>query len=211
MKYSRLFTLILSLLVLFSLGCSQNRQLAKRSESFLKKGDYYQASVFAIKSLQLNPANQKALENLHFSHPRAVERKLLSIQNLKNEKQAKNWPAILELYVDLQNMNEALQALPTLSDSHSGSLVLFDAQSYSAQILEAKQESAEYYYRKGIHYSMQSANKEIQKQAAEEFKKALAYDAEYKDAFIRYQEARQKAVHRIAILPFEDKSGSAKR
>ena len=96
-------------------------------------------------------------------------------------------------------------------DADTGERIKFDYLDYSADIAEAKTESADYYYRQGMHYSMMSGDSSTQKKAAGYFKSAMQYIADYKDSALRYEECRQKAIRRIAILPFEDKSGSRNR
>jgi hypothetical protein len=79
------------------------------------------------------------------------------------------------------------------------------------EIAEAKEQAADYNYRQGVHFSMLSSEAATQRQAAGYFKAALSYIPDYKDSALRYEKRAINAIRRIAILPFEDKSGSQDR
>jgi len=71
---------------------------------------------------------------------------------------------------------------------------------------ETKNNTAEVHYREG-KLLIQNADIESQRQAVEEFKKAQEYCLGYKDSEKLYEKARQGGIKRIAIMPFEDKTG----
>ncbi len=66
--------------------------------------------------------------------------------------------------------------------------------------------AAEGYYQEGQRL-LKMDGVDIQKQAAKEFKTAMSYVSGYKDSADLYERARKAGIKRIAIIPFEDKSG----
>lgn len=70
--------------------------------------------------------------------------------------------------------------------------------------------AAEGYYQEGLRLARQDGVN-IQKQAAKEFKTAMTFVADYKDSATQYEKARKAGIKRVAIIPFEDKSGKAGR
>jgi hypothetical protein len=86
-----------------------------------------------------------------------------------------------------------------------------DIFNYSVELKEATQNAAEYHYQKGIHFSMTGTDAATQKQAAGHFKLALGLIPNYKDSTARYEEARSKAVRRIAVVGFDDRSNTKDR
>lgn len=66
--------------------------------------------------------------------------------------------------------------------------------------------AAEGYYQEGNRLLKQE-DIDIQKQAAKEFKTAMSYVSGYKDSASLYERARKGGLKRIAIIPFDDKSG----
>lgn len=212
MKLSRIgILLLLILLAGFAAACSKNKQLYKKADSYLKRGDFQNASLMAVESLKLKPAYSKAQEALKEAYPKALQEHRERIAILKDTNSGENWPQILDSYQALQTLNSAVRSLPTLIDTETGERIRFDYRDYSPEIKEAKTQSADYYYLQGIHYSMLSSDAATQRKAAGFFKSSLRYVPDYKDSALRYEEARQKAIRRIAILPFEDKSGSRGR
>lgn len=70
--------------------------------------------------------------------------------------------------------------------------------------------TAEGYYQEGKLLS-RDKNIDVQKQAAKAFAAAQEAMPGYKDAAASYQRSRSAAIKRIAIVPFEDRSGKARQ
>lgn len=212
MKFFRMcILLILIVLAGLSVACSKNKQIYKQADSQLKRGNYHGASIYAAQSLMLKPSYDKAQQALKAAYPKAVQEHLSDIASLMSANNAENWPEILRSYEFLKTLNESVRDLPEIINANTGEQLRFDYRDYSPEIAEAKTQSAQYFYAQGVHYSQLSSSVAVQKQAALFFKKATNYVPGYKDSFIRYLEARQLAMRRIAILPFEDKSGTRNR
>ena len=78
---------------------------------------------------------------------------------------------------------------------------------YEIELQDIKENAASYYYDTANEY-MQKDDQESYKIAAQSFKKIRKYYTNYKNSEELYNHCRQKAMKRIAILQFENKSGS---
>lgn len=198
--------------LIFSLnGCARNKRYQSRAETQLKQGNYESATYYAIEALKLKPGFRKAQITLKDSYPLAILARSERIMMLQERDGNEKWEVLLTEYLALEQLNNAIRSLPPLINPDTGMRINLDVRDYSTQIYEAKQKTADYYYQKGVHQSRMDSSKEGQRIAAEYFKKAMEFLPNYLDSASRYEAARQKAVTRIAILPFEDKSGSGNR
>lgn len=80
------------------------------------------------------------------------------------------------------------------------------ANGFVPQYKDASTLAAEGYYQEGLLLSKNDAV-DIQKQAAKAFKAAEGFVPGYKGASTLYDKARKAGIKRIAIIPFENKSG----
>jgi hypothetical protein len=126
---------------------------------------------------------------------------------LKTLEREEKWGELVVEYSLLEELYEMVRPLSSKLYTQTGNLIRFDVRDYSVELQEARTNAAEIHYQKGIHLSLMSTDASTQKQAAVHFKQAYQYIANYKDSVVRYEASRQKAIRRIAILPFEDKSG----
>ena len=85
------------------------------------------------------------------------------------------------------------------------------ANSYISGYKDALALAAEGYYQEGLRLSKQRDDVNIQKQAAKEFKTAISFVSGYKDSDALYEKARKFGIKRVAVIPFEDKSGKASK
>ena len=84
------------------------------------------------------------------------------------------------------------------------------ANGFVSQYKDASTLAAEGYYQEGLLLSKNDAV-DIQKQAAKAFTTAQQFVPGYKDAAALYDKAHKVGVKRIAIIPFDDKSGKGGR
>jgi TolB-like protein len=108
---------------------------------------------------------------------------------------------------DLKNLPPAAFQVKKKSD------LAFEYKEYYNELAAAKkklemgmEEAAESHYQ-GALGLMQAGGIENNKAAAKEFKKAMGYVADYRDCHQKYEEARRAGTTRVAIIPFENKSG----
>jgi len=84
------------------------------------------------------------------------------------------------------------------------------ANSFVANYKDSGNLAAEGYYQEGLLLS-KNPERAVQKQAAKAFKAAQEFMPGYKDAASLYAAAQKNGITRIAIIPFQDKSGTATR
>ena len=206
-NHALLLVMIALLLVSGFAGCSKNKKLHKKALTFLERGNYDKATMLAAESLLLKPDYDKAFYTLQEAYPKANQRHLDEISALKNSEDEDKWESILAEYMALDELHRTIRKLPALSDPNTGVRLSFDLRDYSSEIKEAKTNTAENYYQKGVHQSMIDSSRSSQKKAAKLFRSALNLVPDFKDSASRYETARQNAITRVAITAFEDKSG----
>lgn len=210
-NHALLFVIMMLLLVSGFAGCSKNKSLQKKAQTYFEKGNYDAATFLAAESLQLKPDYDKAFYTLKEAYAKANQRHLDEISALDNSESEDKWEDILREYLALDKLHQAVRKLPTISDPISGARLIFDQRDYSSEISQARNNAAENYYQKGIHQSRMDSSRSSQKKAAGFFKSALYLTPGYKDSASRYETARQNAILRVAIIAFENRSGVGDR
>lgn len=195
------------------------REFAKDSESKFATQQFDDAVVLAISALMKEPSWERAIEALQQALPASIRNNENKIAQLK-ESTAKftgdytveECQEIVTRYSNLVAISDKLMNLPEIK-LKKGNPIKFDIKNYGADLRQAKEEllknkelAAEKHYQLGQDLLKQN-NIEKNKIAAKEFKKALQYIPDYKDASSMYDQARKLAIKRIAIMPFENKSG----
>ncbi len=69
------YLLVLIVVTFLSVTCSSNKRT-------LQRGDYYNATMGAIKTLRSNPNSKKSIEVLQQAYPLAIENSMRKIQML---------------------------------------------------------------------------------------------------------------------------------
>jgi len=192
-------------------GCAKNKQLQNQAQKHFERGDFSAATYLSVESLKLKPDFADAQRTLKSAYPLAKQGHIDSIAQLHTRSDEMKWEQIVDEYLALKELNDAVLSLPQLKDPDTRQIVRFDIYDYSSQLDTASNNAAEYYYNTGVDLGRRSSAREMQKNAAQAFKKAMNFVAGYKDSAERYDIARQKATLRIAVMPFEDRSGSRGR
>lgn len=170
------------------------------------KGNYDTALSYAISSLKLKPDYDKSQSLIKEAFPKAVEAHESNIKELNLSTAKFKWDTIVSEYEQLIKLNKDVKGLPTLTDVTTKEIIKFEIKDYTENLLKAKTNAAETHYQEGLRL-IKDEKIDIQKQAAKEFKTALAYIPGYKDSENLYEKGRRAGIKRIAIIPFEDKSG----
>jgi TolB-like protein len=149
-------------------------------------------------------------------HESRITQLKLSPEPFKGDDSVHEREQIVREYETVIRLQTEVKSLPRVVNPKTKQPLAFEFKEYSAALAEAKErvidareKAAEMHYQKGIHLSNQPGVNN-QKAAAKEFARALESAPNYKDAAARYEVCREVAIRRMAIIPFENKSGKTK-
>jgi len=193
----------------FMISCASMTQYGKLEKSSRQNyaiGNYDDAVLGCAASLKLNRDYEKSQILIQDAFKAAVNKHKSQIAALKSSIDKFRWDNVVEEYEGLIKINSAVGELPTIQNKKTKEILKFEIVNFSAELSEAKANAAEAHYQEGLLLS-RTNDLDIQKRAAKEFKASIAYISEYKDAAVLYEKARKAGLKRIAIIPFEDRSG----
>lgn len=210
MKSERyLLKIWVSILVLSLLGCtffSEFAKLERNARDAYERADYDTAVFMLAKSLQISQDYEKSqilMADAFLMANRIHTDKIAEINKSNHEFKYDN---LVREYQSLINLHDAVKILPPVRHPKTGALLDLVIIDYSAKLEKSKQMAAESHYAAGNTLAA-SPDLDQQKAAAKQFKKALSFVSDFKDAEDRYQSSRKAGVKRIAVFPFEDLSG----
>lgn len=183
-----IYTCLLSVLIT---ACSS-------SKSYLERNDEDKALQDAVKKLNKNGTDEKALAAVPVLYANILQKHLTKINSFKTSNDAGRWDKIIGEYEDLQDAYNAVL-------NSNSAFKLLTPQSFSTQLLETKQSAAENYYRDGIEYSAKPGRDNARK-AYTAFKRSDKYINGYKDASAKMNEAYENAIVDVVINPVQDDS-----
>ena len=203
-KYSIsiLFILLLSACSVFT----AHGRTYSNAEKAQKRGDYYQSVLECVKSLKVKRQFEKPLLLLDDVFPKAIKSYNQKIDRLLKKEQ-KNWDLIIKFYREIIYMIDSVEQLNLLKQE-----IWFnssDIRDYEYELKNTKENAAIFYYENATEL-MHKESQESFKKAAQSFKKSQSYISDFKDSEELYFFCRQKAMKRIAIMAFENKSGATK-
>jgi len=200
---------VVMILLTLICGCATLMQYGKLEGSARRnyqRGNYDLAVLDCVASLKLKPDYAKAQALIKDAFRMAVDAHEGKINELKPSSAKFRWDEIVSEYEALNKLNGAIKSLPPLVDKKTKETIRLEVTDYSQDMSTAKTNAAESHYQEGIFLS-QNGDNDSQKQAAKEFKECERFCPVYKDAAELYEKARQSGIKRIAIIPFEDKTG----
>lgn len=204
----RVCTILAVFLIFFSLaGCSY-MQYTSSAEKYIKSRDYYNAVLKLCYALNDNPKYDKAINLIVSVYPQAIRAEEDDIENVKASSDKFKWDSVVEKYDRIFNMQKAIKELPEIIDKKSETIVKFEIKNYDDVYAASKDNAAEGHYLEGKKLAQKTEDREAQKSAAKEFKKAVWFVAGYKDSEQLYEKARKSGMCRM-IIYFEDKSGAS--
>jgi TolB-like protein len=198
----------LILLIIFVAACSKNVTLYRQASKEYNKAQYEKSLDSSVASLMLKPEYKNAQKLIKKTYPKVIAIREARINQIEAAKEEDMWDKLVAEYTALISIQNKIAPINPMRDKKTGATYEFETKNYETPLAESKLKAAETHYNKGIQLAQSSDNPDTQREAAEEFKTALNYIPNYKDAELRYQQTRESAIKRIAILPFEDKSGS---
>ncbi|MEN7546705.1 CsgG/HfaB family protein [Rapidithrix thailandica] len=226
-QYNLLFqTVFLLFLLNSSTSCAQSaRKLRVDGEKYFESRQFDHAVTSAINSLYKKPdKNKKAQELLQLSFPRFVTdykdqiaRLKASSKDFQDDKTVDMRKEIVVRYEKLINVAKDIQNLPPEAFIVKRSKpISFEYEDFYEKLAEAKsklnsgiEDAAEYHYQEALRL-MELGGLENSKTAAKTFKKAMSYVPDYKDSADKYETARKAGTLRLAIIPFDNKSGTSR-
>lgn len=173
MKKSLLYTLTL----LFIISCSTSKQIEKAVSS----GNYDQAIYDALGKLRTNKDKKGKAEiitMLEDAYNKATQRDLKDIEYLKKDNNPENYLKIYDLYVGLDNRQEAIK--PVLPLYVNNREVKFDMKDYSSQIIANKNNASQHLYNNAVAL-LKSNNKMDYRYAYEDFQEIEHINPNFKD------------------------------
>jgi hypothetical protein len=195
--------------ILLILGCaslSKYGKLEKSARKHYQQKNYDIAFNHCISSLRLKPQYDKAQLLMQDIFKKVVEYHQNKIENYTNSMERFKYDDIVSEYKILININNEINSLPQLIDKKTKEEIIFDTIDYSEEYLNAKRLAAESHYAEGDRLSKINTL-DSQKAAAKQFGIAIKYVQNYKDSADRYEICRKAGIKRMAIIPFENKSG----
>lgn len=202
-----------TLLLCLMLGCaglSQYGKLESSARKYYQRGNYDLAVFDCARALKINSSYEKAQILIQDAFRAAVNSHESKLAELKPSKAKFKWDEIVTEYEALLKLNKTIKELPTLKVKKTNEVIKFEITDYSENLAEASTNAAEAHYQEGLDLS-EKEGIDIQKQAAKEFKAAMVFIPEYKDAGTLYERSRTAGIKRLAIIPFEDKSGKGRK
>lgn len=190
-------------------GCAtfmEYGKLEKKARGNYQRGSYDAAVFDCAAALRLKPDYGKAQALVKDAFRMAVDAHESRIRELSSSSSKSKWDDIVSEYEALIKLNQAIKGLPTIRDKRTGEVVEFEVTDYTQAMAEAKENAAEAHYQEGIRLA-QYEDIDSQKQAAKEFREAEEFCPGYRDAANLYERARRAGLKRIAIIPFEDRTG----
>ncbi len=162
----------------------------KEAEKSYKQGDYDKAVSNSVASLKEKPDYEKSIALLNEAAPLAYEEHKTSAEK---QEAMRNWDGAVHEY-------RIIEHLVNLVSSVGRDFPTIDV---SSKREKACQNAAESHYQQGLSF----LNTGQSKDAAVEFRRAKEFVPSYKDCETLYTKARQEAIKRIAVMPFEDLTG----
>ena len=212
MKNLRFLSIVTLMCIAFLTSCAtKHGDLMKSAQLNYQANEYEAALRDAAAALKLKPDYDKAQDFIVTFFNAAVQVRKDKIKSLEATPDRFKWDGIVAEYKGLIEINNLVKNLPPTALVHKKTKqrITFETKDYTSQLGQASERAAEVHYQEGIRIAAEGNDVDTQKAAAKAFKKAEEYVPGYKDAGIRYKESRAAGVKKMAILPFEDKTGKA--
>ncbi len=180
--------LLITLTIILS-GCGSSKKQ-------LQRGNYDAAIATAVKDLRKDSDDEKQIDILERSFRVVNEQDNERIRFLKMEGRPQNWD---EIYLIYKRMSDRQSLIRTVMPLNIGNRqVEFPYVDYMPEMINAKRESADYYYNHGIEL-MNSGLKDSYRQAYFEFLRAKEYVGDYEGIDNKIIEAKYLGMSRVFV------------
>ena len=204
----RILTASLLALMLFSLACSKNRNLYRKAAREYRHGELEASLNSSVELLRQKPDYYKAQKLIKKTYPRLVEEVEQRLLELGEAPPEVKWDSNVEEYTRLAEYENMVNSLNPLVNPKTGEKYNFENRGYQEKLDQCKFTAAEFHYQKALDFLEQGDNPDIHRNAVKELQATLNYVPDYRDALQLYTHSRQFSTKRVAISPFEDKSGT---
>lgn len=177
------------------LACNTRKQV----ERAVNTGNYDQAIQTALNKLRTNKNKKRNYDYvvmLQDAYYKVVERDLSTIDYLKKDKNPENFKNIYELYLDLDDRQEAIK--PILPLYIDGKKLSFKFNNYNDEILDAKENVSDYMYEKGLAL-LETDNKRQIREAYNTLKYVEDINPNYENTIELLNEAHQRGMDFILV------------
>ena len=185
----RFIQIIALVVILTSCGSTKN---------YLERSDEDKALQDAVKKLNKNASDEKALQAVPVLYTNIQQSHLAKIKSYNQGKDLARWDKIINEYEALQN------AYKTVLNS-TAAFKLVNPKNFSTDLLEVRESAAEEYYN-AAQIFLEKENRDNAKKAYSYFKKSDKYLPGYKDAKSKMDQAYENAVVNVIINPVQDNS-----
>lgn len=189
---------------------SEYAKLERSAQDAYSRADYDSAVFLLARSLQISQDYEESQFLMADAFLMANRMHTNAIKELESSSDEFRYDGVAREYESLMRLHDAVRNLPPVRHPKTGVLLELEIIDFSAKLDDAKVKAAEAHYAAGTGLS-QSTDLDQQKAAAKQFKKALSFVADYKDAADLYEATRKAGVKRIAVFPFEDLSGKNRK
>ena len=183
---------------LFYLACSFCILVSCSKKNYLDRSDEDKALLDAVKKLNKEPGDQKALEAIPILYSNIKQQRLSKINSYSNSNELSRWDKIVGQYEQLQAAYDAISGSPA-----AGKLVT--PEDFSQVLSEQKKLAAADYYQSAENYLSKNGRDNARK-AYSYFRKSAKFIPGYLDAQAKMEEAFKQAQVKVVINPVEDNS-----
>ena len=179
------YLLLLIVTTFLCVNCSSSKRA-------LQHGDYYNASMNAIKTLRSNPKSKKSMEVLQQAYPLAKENSMRKIQNVFDANIPGKYSIAAEEYLALNAIADAIYTCPKAME------IFPQPYQFSKELREALPLAAEESYNLGERLLQLNTIRDA-REAYFHFLKAESYMPDYKDVKEKIQEALFVATLKVIV------------
>ena len=181
--------------ILISLMFSATLFSCKTVSKLYDKGNYDEAVELAANKLQKDPNDVKLISMIQDAYQYALTDHENKIRRNNESTNELKWEWLYNEYTALQKMYNAINKVPEINN-------IIQPTDYSSYIATYSDKAAEVRYSRGLSL-MNGYNKKNFQDAYNEFKTALKFRPNDRDAIVKMDEAYQNAVTNIIILPLQ--------
>ncbi|MBI5476664.1 MAG: hypothetical protein HY964_08005 [Ignavibacteriales bacterium] len=179
-------------------GCAPKAwESAKRAH---EAGDIVSSVRYTAQTLREKPGYEDATNFLTNLFPSTYEE---YYSRAKKAESVNDWDEAFKLYTTIKTLSDIVGGIPKQKDPKTETMISFSTKNVDNEIDNATKNAAEKHYQNALSFENSGKHKD----AAKAYTRSLEYINGYKDAAERYEKMRTAAVRRVAVMPFENKSG----